>query len=90
LHNSLNRGAGAAITSSAVLGLGGMGKTRLAVECAWRHADNYTGLLFAIAETPDDLHRNLAALTGILGLHALNAADDAARLQGCWAGCGRS
>jgi tetratricopeptide (TPR) repeat protein len=38
--------------------------------------------LFAIAETPDDLHRNLAALTGILGLRGLNAADDAARLQG--------
>jgi tetratricopeptide (TPR) repeat protein len=82
LHDSLNRGAGAAITSSALLGLGGMGKTRLAVEYALRHADDYTALLFAIAETPDDLRRNLAALTGILGLRALNAADDAARLQG--------
>jgi hypothetical protein len=30
LHDSLNRGVGAAITSSALLGLGGMGKTRLA------------------------------------------------------------
>jgi tetratricopeptide (TPR) repeat protein len=79
LHDSLNRGAGAAITSSALLGLGGTGKTRLAVEYAARHADDYTALLFAIAETPDDLHRNLAALTGILGLR--EAADDAARLQ---------
>ena len=88
LHDSLSRGAGTAITSSAVLGLGGMGKTRLAVEYATRHADDYTALLFAIAETPDDLHRNLAALTGILGLRALNAADDAARLQGAlgWLG----
>jgi hypothetical protein len=82
LRDSLARGGGAAITSSAVLGLGGIGKTRLAVEYAARHADDYTALLFAIAETPDDLHRNLAALTGILGLRALNAADDAARLQG--------
>jgi hypothetical protein len=82
LHDSLNRSAGAAITSSALLGLGGMGKTRLAVEYAARYADDYTALLFAIAETPDDLHRNLAALTGVLGLRALNAADDATRLQG--------
>ena len=82
LHDSLNRGAGAAIVSSALLGLGGIGKTRLAVEFAARCADDYTALLFAIAETPDDLHRNLAALTGILGLRALNAADDTTRLQG--------
>jgi tetratricopeptide (TPR) repeat protein len=88
LHDSLNRGAGAAIISSALLGLGGMGKTRLAVEYAVRHAGDYTALLFAIAETPDGLHRNLAALTSVLGLRALDAADDAARLQGAlgWLG----
>jgi hypothetical protein len=63
LRDSLTRaGAAAAITSSAVLGLGGIGKTRLAVEYAARHADDYTALLFAVAETPDALRRNMAAL----------------------------
>ena len=30
-------------------GLGGVGKTRAAVEYAWRHADDYTALLFVSA-----------------------------------------
>jgi hypothetical protein len=38
-------------------GLGGVGKTRLAIEYAWRHAGDYTALLFAGAV---DLRTNLA------------------------------
>ncbi len=59
-------GGQAAIVGRAVHGLGGVGKTRLAVEYALRHADEYTALLFAIAETPEELRRNLAALCGPL------------------------
>ena len=54
----MTRGGGTALTSSAVHGLGGVGKTRLAVELAARFGADYTALLFAVAETPDDLHRN--------------------------------
>ena len=39
-----------------------MGKTRAAVEYAWAHADAYRALLFAAADSPDALERNLAAL----------------------------
>ncbi|HEY2295614.1 MAG TPA: tetratricopeptide repeat protein, partial [Thermoanaerobaculia bacterium] len=46
----------------AVHGLGGVGKTRLAVEYAWRYAADYTALLFVGAGSPADLRRNLAAL----------------------------
>jgi tetratricopeptide (TPR) repeat protein len=44
------RGAAQAIgTRHAVHGLGGIGKTRLAVEYAWRHAEDYSALLFVTA-----------------------------------------
>ena len=43
-------------------GLGGVGKTRLAVEYARRHAEGYTALLFVGASDPEALQRNLAVL----------------------------
>lgn len=41
--------------------MGGVGKTRAAIEYAWKHADDYRALLFISADTPEALHRNLAA-----------------------------
>ncbi|HEY4564983.1 MAG TPA: restriction endonuclease, partial [Thermoanaerobaculia bacterium] len=55
-------GRATAIAGKAVHGLGGVGKTRLAVEYAWRYAAEYTALLFVGAGSPADLRRNLAAL----------------------------
>src|ERR1700675_554721 len=47
----------------AIHGLGGVGKTRLAVEYAWRHANDYKdALLFVSARSPVDLRANLAEL----------------------------
>jgi hypothetical protein len=48
----------------AVHGLGGVGKTRLAIEYAWQHAAEYTALLFVAADSPESLARNLAGLCG--------------------------
>jgi hypothetical protein len=63
LHKSLNRSDGrTGIVGSVLHGLGGIGKTRAAVEYAWAHQDDYSALLFVIAETPEALRRNLAAL----------------------------
>ena len=42
-------------------GMGGVGKTRTAIEYAWNHADDYRAILFISADTPEALHRNLAA-----------------------------
>jgi hypothetical protein len=47
----------------AIHGLGGVGKTRLAIEYAWRQASDYEdALLFVSARSPADFRSNLAAL----------------------------
>ncbi|HEV2841304.1 MAG TPA: toll/interleukin-1 receptor domain-containing protein [Chthoniobacterales bacterium] len=62
----------------AVHGLGGIGKTRAAVEYAWRFATEYTALLFVSAETPLDFRANIAALGPILKI-AEGVTDDTLR-----------
>ena len=57
-------------------GLGGVGKTRLAVEYAWRHVDDYTALLFVAADSAEALQRNLAALCRPLALEQQQEADE--------------
>ncbi|MFO1429245.1 MAG: NB-ARC domain-containing protein [Candidatus Competibacteraceae bacterium] len=67
LHRQLQQtaaGHATAIVGRAVHGLGGVGKTRLAVEYAWRHSRDYRALLFVSAGTPQGLDANLAALVG--------------------------
>ena len=53
-----------AVAGRALHGLGGIGKTRLAIEYAWRHADEHSALLFVSAEHAAALNANLAALAG--------------------------
>jgi tetratricopeptide (TPR) repeat protein len=67
LARNIGRATGArasAIVGKAntVFGLGGVGKTRLAVEYAWQHADDYNALLFVAADSPEKLQASLAAL----------------------------
>ena len=67
LHEHLQQtpGRGAALVAKqAIHGLGGVGKTRLAVEYAWRFKMEYCALLFIGADSGEALHRNLAALCG--------------------------
>jgi tetratricopeptide (TPR) repeat protein len=54
----------ASATAAAVYGLGGIGKTRAAIEYAHSYAQEYTALLFVRADSPDRLQQNLAALCG--------------------------
>lgn len=79
----LAAGAPTAITAryQALHGLGGIGKTRAAVEYAWAHQADYEALLFAIAETPEAMASNLAALTGVLGLTGLDGLPEEATLN---------
>ncbi|TWU08223.1 DUF7779 domain-containing protein [Stieleria varia] len=50
------------VSLSSIHGLGGIGKTRLAVEYAWRNAQRYRALLFVTADTPQDFTQNLSEL----------------------------
>jgi hypothetical protein len=56
-------GSSAIVQPRAVSGPGGVGKTRLAVEYARRHQDDFTALLFVSANSPVDLASNVARLS---------------------------
>jgi tetratricopeptide (TPR) repeat protein len=77
LRQRLTSESGAIIKSHAIHGIGGSGKTRTAIEYAWRHAREHTALLFVNADTPDALKRDLASLCGplILNLPAQSETD---------------
>jgi hypothetical protein len=62
-------------------GLGGVGKTRLAVEYAHAHRGNYTALLFLIAETPESLSRTLSGLAAVLDLPQKEAREDEVKID---------
>ena len=84
LHKALNADAGGAtaIVGRALHGLGGIGKTRLAVEYAWQHESEHSALLFVRAEAPATLDTSLAALAGpaVLDLPEKDAREDAAKI----------
>jgi tetratricopeptide (TPR) repeat protein len=73
----------AVITGKTLHGLGGVGKTRLAVEYAWRYQELYSALLFVVADGPDKLFDNLAALCAppVLNLPEYNAPEERRRYE---------
>ena len=86
LRQRLLGGEGRAVgltTRQAIHGLGGVGKTRLAVEYAWRHASDYTALLFVSARSPVELRANLAGLCNplVLNLPERTQPEEAARVS---------
>lgn len=68
LHADLGAGEASAITGRAVHGTGGVGKTRLAIEYAWRYGASCSALFFVPAESAQKLDGGLAALTHVLKL----------------------
>jgi tetratricopeptide (TPR) repeat protein len=63
LHRRLSQSTGrVAISTGALHGLGGVGKTRAAIEYAWAHLPEFRAVLFLSAEDIDSLRRNFANL----------------------------
>ena len=79
LHTALLGAKGAPV---ALCGLGGIGKTRLAIEYAWSREAVYSALLFVSASDGAALNAGLAGLTAfeILDLPEKEARDDATKI----------
>ena len=79
LHTALLGAKGAPV---ALYGLGGIGKTRLAIEYAWSREAVYSALLFVSASDGAALNAGLAGLTAfeILDLPEKEARDDATKI----------
>ncbi|HEV2661992.1 MAG TPA: toll/interleukin-1 receptor domain-containing protein, partial [Ktedonobacteraceae bacterium] len=59
----------------AISGLGGIGKTQLAVEYAYRYAHDYEAVLWARAETREDLIASYSIIATLLNLPERTAGD---------------
>ncbi|HXU34397.1 MAG TPA: tetratricopeptide repeat protein [Thermoanaerobaculia bacterium] len=75
--SSISGGKASAATAKAIHGLGGVGKTRLVVEYAWKFAPKYTALLFVGASSAAHLRQNLAGMGEGLGLPVRDLEDEA-------------
>jgi hypothetical protein len=71
--------------------MGGVGKTRAAIEYPWKHADDYRALLYISADSPEALHRNLAALCGpiVLNIPEQNEKEQALQVEAALVGLHR-
>ncbi len=74
LHNALTSGTHATLTQ-AMAGLGGVGKTQLALEYAYRYADLYDIVWWIRSEDPSTLASDYAALARKLDLPEKDAAE---------------
>ena len=82
LRTQLQSGQAAALSQpQAISGLGGIGKTQLAIEYAYRYHQDYRVVLWARAESQETLMSSYIALAAHLGLQEQDAQDQALIVQ---------
>jgi hypothetical protein len=68
LGEGLQKSGKVAVTQTVALhGLGGVGKTQLAGEYAWKHFGGYEAVLWVRADSPQTLDASVAGIAGVLG-----------------------
>ncbi|MFF2650351.1 FxSxx-COOH system tetratricopeptide repeat protein [Streptomyces sp. NPDC058045] len=77
LRAELSENRSAAVLPQALYGLGGVGKTQLAIEYIRRHAEEYDLVWWVRAEQPAVIRSSLAALGSILGIKEGSDVDGA-------------
>lgn len=65
----------------AVHGLGGVGKTQLAVQYAWQHLREFDAVLWTRAESPQTFEASLAILASVLRLPEAKEREQSVQLQ---------
>lgn len=75
-------GGVAALTQPQVVhGLGGVGKTQLAIQYAWEHAENFSALLWLPADSESSIATGLARLCEVLDLPEKEEREDSVRAE---------
>jgi len=64
-------------SKQALFGLGGGGKTQIAVEYAWRHRDEYTAVLWCFAGTEQSVRGGYSAIAALLDLREKESQEQA-------------
>lgn len=68
LHHNIMASAETSLALYALQGLGGVGKTQIALEYAYRHSFDYSALLWVEAETPEKILASFRQIAGVLQL----------------------
>ena len=66
---------------TAMCGLGGIGKTQIAVQYAYKHCDDYQSVLWARAESSEALTSSFVEIAVLLDLPAKDAQDQTLTVQ---------
>lgn len=80
LRTTLQSGEPAALTQ-AIAGLGGVGKTQLAIEYAYQHAADYDAVLWLRSEQPTELSSDYARIATALDLPEKNAQEQQVQID---------